>query len=264
VKQFAAIQGLLIKQPATLRDPAVQEELVAAAPDILVVVAYGLILPKTVLAIPRYGCINVHASLLPRWRGAAPIQYALLAGDTETGVSIMQMQAGIDTGPVLARQTCPIRPDDTTLSLQMRLATLGAELLLKTLPDMVAGKLHPTPQDNSQATYAPRIEKSMAVIDWSQSTQQLDGFIRAFNPWPVAVTHLDDTPIRIWQARPCTQHHDIDPGTILHAAADGIHTATGDGCLCLTKLQLPGKKTLEAKEILQAKGEFFRVGMRFS
>ncbi len=201
VKTCARAAGIPVHQPGSLRDPAVWAELTATAPDLLVVAAYGLILPPAVLAIPQLGCVNVHASLLPRWRGAAPIHRALMAGDAETGISIMRMEAGLDTGPVFARAACPIERGMTGGELHDRLAMLGAETLRAALPDLLASRLTPEPQDDALATYAAKLSKAEAELDWTQSALELERQVLAFNPYPVAQTWLEGQALRIWRAR---------------------------------------------------------------
>lgn len=246
VKARAQALNLPVFQPATLRDAAAQQQLRELAPDLMVVVAYGLILPQAVLDIPRHGCINIHASLLPRWRGAAPIQRAFLAGDQETGISIMQMEAGLDTGPVLQQIDCPIEAEDTAARLHDRLARLGVDGLLRTLQAVEAGTLRPVPQDETGVTYAAKIEKAEAALDWHQSAMDLSRRVRAFNPWPVAFSLLQGKAVRIWQARPQPAEVAAPPGTIVGAGAAGIDVATGRGILRVLELQWPGGKILTA------------------
>ncbi|HNW77312.1 MAG TPA: methionyl-tRNA formyltransferase [Candidatus Competibacteraceae bacterium] len=254
VKQHALAAALPVHQPVTLRDAAVQAELAALAPDLLVVAAYGLILPPAVLAIPRLGCINVHASLLPRWRGAAPIQRALLAGDAESGVCIMHMEAGLDTGPVYARAACPIARGTTAGVLQERLAVLGAETLLAVLPALLAGHLQPEPQDATLAVYAAKIDKAEATLDWSRPALDLERQVLAFNPAPVAQTPLDDgLMLRIWRARAEDEGSSAPPGTVLRETRESIVVATGAGVLHLLELQLPGGRPQPAAAFLNAR-----------
>ena len=252
LKVCAAAAGVPVYQPVTLRDAAAQAEFAALQPDLLVVAAYGLILPPAVLAIPRLGCINVHASLLPRWRGAAPIHWALLAGDVETGVSIMQMDAGLDTGPVLARTGYPIPRGITGGDLYERLARLGAETLLATLPDLLAGRLIPEPQNESLVTYAPKLDKAELELDWSRPALELERRVLAFNPYPVARTPLGDQTLRIWRAQAEVEPTTAPPGTVLREASDGIVVAAGSGVLRLTEVQLPGGRPLPVAAFLNA------------
>lgn len=262
VKRLALEAGLPLRQPTTLKDADVQAELHAWKADVMVVAAYGLILPPAVLGIPRLGCLNIHASLLPRWRGAAPIQRALLAGDGETGVSIMQMEAGLDTGPVLHTARTPIEGADTAASLHDRLAELGGRALLEALDGVAAGRLAPVPQNAAHATYAAKLEKAEAELDWTDSAADLDRRIRAFNPWPVAQTHLGDTVLRVWAARALPADHKAEPGTILGAGPDGIDVSTGAGVLRLERVQLPGKKPVTAAALLHGQAERFAPGRR--
>ena len=248
VKQCALRHGLHVEQPLKLRDPSAIEHLATFKPDVMVVVAYGLILPQAVLDIPELGCINIHASLLPRWRGAAPIHRAIAAGDAETGVTIMQMEAGLDTGPMLLERRESIRATDTTATLHDRLARLGAEAIVAALPDLANGTLRPRPQPADGVTYAAKITKEEARIDWSRPASQLDRQIRAFNPWPVAETTLRGDQLRIWSAMPMTQSSGASPGCVTQVDDDGIHVATGDGSLVLTQVQIAGRKAGAAVE----------------
>ncbi|AMX01194.1 methionyl-tRNA formyltransferase [Microbulbifer thermotolerans] len=266
VKQLAQQHEIPVYQPQSLRDEAAQAELAALNADLMVVVAYGLILPQAVLDTPRLGCVNVHASLLPRWRGAAPIQRAIEAGDAVSGVSIMQMEAGLDTGPVLVEKRCPITPADTGGSLHDKLAGLGGPALLEALEQLAAGTAVPRIQDDTKANYAAKISKEEARIDWLRPAEELDRQIRAFNPFPVCWTTCSDAKgkqrLRIYKAqleRGC--HRDI-PGTILSADAEGILVACGREALRLQLLQLPGKKALPAEEILKGYRALFAPGVR--
>ncbi len=264
VKQLAEDSGISVYQPTTLKDIAAQQQLADIPADVLVVVAYGLILPPAVLATPPLGCLNVHASVLPRWRGAAPIQRAIEAGDTSTGVTIMQMDAGLDTGDMLATNTCPIGPQSTAASLHDDLARLGPPLLLKVLGDLQNGRTHPQKQDNEEATYAAKIFKPEAKVDWQQSATVLDRRIRAFNPFPICFSTLGSERIRIWHARP--QSSDATrraPGTISRADEKGIVVACGENEIVIETLQLEGGKALSAQQILSAHRAKFTIGNQF-
>ncbi len=260
VKLAALDYGLPVEQPASLRDPAARERLAGLRPDLMIVAAYGLILPQSVLDLPRLGCVNIHASLLPRWRGAAPIQRAILAGDTETGVCLMRMEAGLDTGPVLACATTPIHAEDTGGTLHDRLADIGAGLLIGSLPDLLQGKLRAQPQDHDAATYASKVSKAEALLDWRKPARQLQRQVAAFNPWPVAHTRWHGEPLRIWRATVICESADAAPGTVLAAGRGGIDVATGEGCLRLLELQLPGGRVLAAEAFLR--GHSLKPGER--
>jgi methionyl-tRNA formyltransferase len=253
VKRLALAHGIPVEQPERLRDRRVQERLRGYAPDVMVVAAYGLILPKAVLEIPVHGCLNIHASLLPRWRGAAPIQRAILAGDAETGVTLMQMAPGLDTGDMLMKSRTPIGPADTAQDLHDRLATQGAELLLTGLEALAEGRLTPEPQNDAEATYAEKLSKAEAELDWSLPARGLDRRVRAFNPWPVAFTHLDGEPLRIWSARSVESAVTAVPGTVVAEGPEGIDVATGEGLLRLMRLQFPGGRPLDALEVLNSR-----------
>jgi len=257
VKQRALALGIPVEQPPTLKAPAAQQQLAAYAPDLMVVVAYGLILPQAVLDLPRLGCLNIHGSLLPRWRGAAPIQRAVLAGDERTGVSIMLMDAGLDTGPELLRRELAIGPRETAGELHDRLAQLGAQAIVTAAQGWAVGSIHATPQPAEGATYAAKIRKEEARIDWSQSADAIDRQVRAFVPWPVAETRLGDAQVRIWEACPVTGEIAAEshaaPGTVVQAAAGRIFVATGDGLLELLTVQFPGRKPLRARDILNSR-----------
>lgn len=253
VKARASAGQLAIEQPLNFKDAHAIERLAAHRPDLLIVVAYGLILPRAVLAIPRLGCLNIHASLLPRWRGAAPIQRAILAGDAETGVDIMQMEAGLDTGPVLLEARTPIGARDTGASLHDRLARLGAELLPRAIAGLASGELQPRPQPEVGVTYASKIQKEEARIDWRKSAVDLDRQVRAFNAWPVADTVLDGEQLRIWEAEPVADTVAAAPGTVLSANAEAIDVATGDGALRLMRVQAAGRKAVTAGEFARAR-----------
>ncbi|EKS1847207.1 methionyl-tRNA formyltransferase [Cronobacter muytjensii] len=260
VKVLAEENGLPVFQPKSLR-PVENQELVAALnADVMVVVAYGLILPEAVLAMPRLGCINVHGSLLPRWRGAAPIQRSLWAGDTQTGVTIMQMDKGLDTGDMLRKLTCPITAEDTSASLYDKLAQLGPQGLLATLSDLASGAVVPEKQDDAKATYAEKLSKEEARLDWMLSAVQLERCIRAFNPWPVSYFMIDDQPVKVWKASVLDQQSKAAPGTVLEAGKQGIQIATADGILNLEDLQPAGKKPMSAQDLLNSRREWFTPG----
>ncbi len=251
VKQLALEHDIPVCQPVSLRSDAAVEELADWQADLMVVVAYGLILPPAVLTLPRLGCINVHASLLPRWRGAAPIQRAILAGDAETGVTLMQMEAGLDTGPILASAPCPVRRDMTGGQLHDHLAGMGAVLLRENLERIARGELEPQPQDDALATYADKLDKREALIDWSLPAEQIGRKVRAFNPWPVAETRYAGKQLRIWEAQPLAVNGE-PPGRVLAAGKSGIDVACGEGVLRLLRVQLPGARALAAADFVNA------------
>ncbi len=257
VKQLALAHGLPLAQPRSLRldgrfaddAAAARQALQDAALDVLVVAAYGLILPEWVLTTPRHGCLNIHGSLLPRWRGAAPIQRAIEAGDTQTGITLMQMDAGLDTGAMLMKEATPITPDDTSATLHDRLAAIGARLVVQGLSDLARGALHPVPQPVEGVSYAHKIAKTEADIDWRQPAVVLERRLRAFDPFPGGATELAGQPVKVWRAR-------VVPGTGLPgrrlAAGEGrLVVACGEGALDLLELQLPGGKRITAREFLQ-------------
>jgi methionyl-tRNA formyltransferase len=253
---------LPVFQPKSLRPEENQHLVADLNADVMVVVAYGLILPKAVLDMPRLGCINVHGSLLPRWRGAAPIQRSLWAGDNETGVTIMQMDVGLDTGDMMYKIACPIEADDTSASLYDKLAQLGPQGMLTTLQQMAEGSAKREMQDESLVTYAEKLSKEEARLDWSLSAVQLERCIRAFNPWPVSYFTIDDQPVKVWQATVLEQNANAEPGTIVHADKHGIQVATAEGILNLTQLQPAGKKPMSAQDLLNSRREWFTPGNR--
>ncbi len=252
IKRLAETQGLAVFQPATLKEVEAQQRLAALRPELMVVVAYGLLLPQAVLDIPRLGCVNLHASLLPRWRGAAPIQRALLAGDSATGVCLMQMEAGLDSGPVLAEVRTPIAADETGGSLHDRLSQLAGELLMQQLPYLAAGERQARRQDEALVTYAHKLDKREAAIDWHQPARQIERQVRAFNPWPVAQARYQGQPLRVWRAR-VGAGPEAAPGTVVASGKQGIDVACAEGCLRLCEVQLPGGKRLDAAAFLNAR-----------
>jgi methionyl-tRNA formyltransferase len=266
VKQLALELGLPLSQPARLREEAERAPLESWSPELLVVAAYGLILPTAVLTLPRLGCINVHASLLPRWRGAAPIQRAILAGDAVTGVTIMQMEAGLDTGPMLAQQPLAIESVMTSGQLQNRLASLGADLLMRTLGSLEAGSLEAVPQPSLGVTYATKIVKAEALIDWRDSAANIERKVRAFDPWPVAETRWQGQQLRVWEARAITDQGDgaatavAPPGEVVPGNRGQLLVRCGSGVLGIGRLQLSGRRVLSAEEFLRGQPT---VGMRF-
>jgi len=256
VKQAALDAGIAVEQPESLKSVEAQNTLSAYRPDLLVVVAYGLILPRKVLAVPLLGCWNVHASLLPRWRGAAPIQRAILAGDGESGVDLMQMEAGLDTGPVLLQRRTPIARDDTGGSLHDRLAALGAEVLAEGLRRTLAGEqLVATPQPEEGVTYAHKLDKAEAKLDFSRSALELERQVRAFDPWPVAEGEIAGERLRIWAAHALVLDHQGAPGSVLAAGREGIDLACADGALRVTALQRAGGKRIGAADYLNSRPE---------
>jgi methionyl-tRNA formyltransferase len=256
VKTLALNYKLPIYQPRSLKESHEQEILANLQADVMVVAAYGLLLPYAVLHAPRLGCINIHPSLLPRWRGAAPIQRTIFAGDTETAITIMQMDEGLDTGPMLLVKPYTLTENETSQTLHDKLAKLGAQALLETLALLSQDKITPKPQDNDFATYAHKISKEEALIDWTRPAIELDREIRAFNPWPVAYTTWQSQNLRIWEAKVLPQQkNDAEPRTILQASAQGIDVATGVDTLRLLKVQLPGGKVLSAADFYNAKRE---------
>jgi len=261
VKQLALRHGIALYQPERLKDPSSHDPIQAAVEsnqaDLLVVAAYGLILPQAVLDLPRLGCINIHASLLPRWRGAAPIQRAIQEGDRETGITIMRMDAGLDTGAMLLQRALPIAPDDTAASLHDKLAALGGELIVAALTRF--DTLQPVAQPEAGVTYASKIGKAEAALDWNRSAQQLANQVRAFNPFPGATALYNGTPLKIWRASALPGNG--APGMVLEVSEKGIRVACGVGTLSLTELQRPGSKRLPVKDFLH--GFAATVGTRF-
>lgn len=249
VKQLALQHGLPLHQPPSLKSEEARQPILEARPDVMVVAAYGLILPQSVLDIPRLGCLNIHASLLPRWRGAAPIQRALLAGDTETGVTIMRMEAGLDTGPMLLKESLPIAAGDSAGSLHDKLASLGARLVVEALARLERGGLPGEIQPEEGVTYAAKLDKNEAALDWRLPAVQLERAVRAFNPFPGATAQLDGQAIKVWAAKPVSQTGEA--GCILAVGSDGVVVACGDGALRLTELQKAGGKRLPVADFLR-------------
>lgn len=259
VKQLALQHGIAVYQPQTLRDPAAQAELAALTPDLMVVVAYGLILPQVVLDTPRLGCINSHASILPRWRGAAPIQRAIEAGDASSGVTVMQMEAGLDTGPMLLKVTTTITAEDTGGSLHDRLATLGSQAVVEAVTRLAAGGLRGEVQDDSLATYAHKLNKDEARLDWSRPAVELERLVRAFNPWPICHSTLNGEALKVHAAQ--LGEGQGAPGSVLDADKSGLTVACGEGALRLTRLQLPGGKPLSFADLYNSRREQFAPGL---
>jgi methionyl-tRNA formyltransferase len=250
VKELALERGLVVEQPDKLRDPAVVERLRALGPEAIVVAAYGKILPKALLDVPPRGAINVHASLLPRYRGAAPIQRAILAGDTQTGITIMQMNERMDAGDILLHEAVPIQQDDTSDTLGARLSAVGTRLLVGVLDGLARGDVVPRKQNEDEATLAPMVRKEEGIVDWRRGAAEIARAVRAFSPWPSASTKLAGRSLKIHRAAPLAAAANVVPGTVLLAAGDRFEVATGDGCLALLEVQLEGKRRLTAREFL--------------
>lgn len=261
VKQLAEQRGIPVMQPASLKSEESCEKIAELRADVMVVAAYGLILPKTVLQIPRLGCLNIHASLLPRWRGAAPIQRAILEGDSETGITIMQMDAGLDTGDMLVKRKCAIESNDTAQSLHDKLADLGAEAIIEALRALEKGRLIPEKQNADLATYAAKLTKSEAKLDWARDAQQLERAVRGYYPFPIAYAVFGETPLKILRCS-LGKGNSAEPGTVVAADKDQITVACGNGVLALELLQKPGGKPLPVAQFVQ--GFPIRTGDRFS
>jgi len=264
VKALALENDIAVLQPKSLRDETAQQALAALNADIMVVVAYGLILPKVVLDTPRLGCINVHGSILPRWRGAAPIQRALWAGDAETGVTIMQMDIGLDTGDMLLKTQLTIEDTDTSATLYEKLAEQGPSALVEALAGIAAETLPAEKQDESLANYAEKLSKEEAQIDWSKSAVALWREIRAFNPWPVSHYQHAGNTLKVWQSHVSDNTSTAAAGTVISADKNGIEVATGDGVLTITTMQLPGKKPLSVADILNSRADWFTPGTQLN
>jgi methionyl-tRNA formyltransferase len=251
VKQFALRHDLPVLQPVTLKSEGVRHSIAALKAEVMVVSAYGLIIPKAVLQLPSHGCLNIHASLLPRWRGAAPIQRAILAGDKETGITIMQMDEGLDTGDMLLRQSCPIVADENSQTLHDKLAAMGANSILEALKLLQENRLVPVKQDNDAACYAAKLTRSEAQIDWRLEARQIERAVRAYNPYPVSHSNLKGMPIKIWQAALRTDKHG-SPGKVIETHKNGITVACGKDALFLEKLQRSGGKPQPAEQFMQS------------
>lgn len=263
VKESALLYQLPVYQPTSLKSSYEEDRLARFQADVMVVAAYAMLLPAPILRIPRLGCINIHPSLLPRWRGAAPIQRTIFAGDTITGVSIMQMDQGLDTGPILLQRQYVLDPEETSQSLHDKLAHLGADALIETLNLLAQSQIEAKPQDNTATTYAHKISKEEALIDWMRPAEELAYEIRAFNPWPVAYTSWNGQNLRIWKAKTIVNDQQAEPRTIIHAGRDGIDIATGKGVLRLLEVQLPGGKILPIADFYNAKHDVLIVGKHF-
>ncbi len=261
IKLLALQRGLPVEQPRTLRNEETQAKLRAYAPDLIVVAAYGLILPQAVLDIPKHGSINTHASLLPRWRGAAPIAHAILAGDTRTGITLMQMEAGLDTGPIVAVREVPIEAQDTTGSLTEKLSQIAAALLVETLPAWLEGQIAPRPQPEEGVTYAAMVKKEDGLIQWSRPAAEIERAVRAYNPWPSAFTYWNSALLKIWRAEALDRQAAEAPGTVLQL--DGrVAVSTGEGVLLPVEVQLAGKRAMSMNEFLRGQRGF--VGSRLA
>ena len=264
VKNIALENNIPVYQPENFKSDEAKQELADLNADIMVVVAYGLLLPQVVLDTPRLGCINVHGSILPRWRGAAPIQRSIWAGDKETGVTIMQMDIGLDTGDMLSIATLPIEATDTSASMYEKLAGLGPDALVECLADIASGKAVAEKQDDELANYAKKLSKEEARINWSDDAAHIERCVRAFNPWPMSHFEAAENSIKVWQSRVAEQSSDKPAGTILQADKTGIYVATGQGVLVLEQLQVPGKKAMSVQDILNSRASWFEVGTQLS
>ncbi|CAK1902169.1 10-formyltetrahydrofolate:L-methionyl-tRNA(fMet) N-formyltransferase [Vibrio crassostreae] len=264
VKNIALENNIPVYQPENFKSDEAKQELAELNADIMVVVAYGLLLPQVVLDTPRLGCINVHGSILPCWRGAAPIQRSIWAGDKETGVTIMQMDIGLDTGDMLSIATLPIEATDTSASMYEKLAGLGPDALVECLADIASGKAVAEKQDDELANYAKKLSKEEARINWSDEAAHIERCVRAFNPWPMSHFEAAENSIKVWQSRVADQTSDKPAGTILQADKTGIYVATGQGVLVLEQLQVPGKKAMSVQDILNSRASWFEVGTQLS
>lgn len=260
VKQIAMEHGIDVYQPESFKNEQAQQELARLNADVMIVVAYGQLLPKVVLDTPRLGCINIHFSILPRWRGAAPIQRAIWAGDQEAGVTIMQMDVGLDTGDILKIAKIPVEPNDTSSTMFAKLAQLGPQALLECLTEINQGKVIATPQDDAQANYAKKLSKEEARIQWAESAEHIERCVRAFNPWPVSHFEVQEQTVKVWQSHVRYDETTAQPGTIVQADKNGIVVATGQGQLVLEHIQIPGKKAMPVADVLNSKASWFEVG----
>ncbi|CAH1525408.1 10-formyltetrahydrofolate:L-methionyl-tRNA(fMet) N-formyltransferase [Vibrio owensii] len=260
VKTIALEHDIPVYQPENFKSDEAKQELADLNADIMVVVAYGLLLPQVVLDTPKLGCINVHGSILPRWRGAAPIQRSIWAGDAETGVTIMQMDIGLDTGDMLKIATLPIEASDTSASMYEKLAGLGPDALIDCLADIATGQAEPVKQDDELANYAKKLSKEEARINWNDDAAHIERCVRAFNPWPMSHFEAAENSIKVWQSRVEEQTSDKPAGTIVQADKTGIYVATGNGTLVLEQLQVPGKKAMSVQDILNSRASWFEVG----
>ncbi|MEO0443064.1 MAG: methionyl-tRNA formyltransferase [Pseudomonadota bacterium] len=264
VKQLAMANALKVLQPPSLKDKATQQLLAEHRADVMVVVAYGLLLPEAVLEIPRFGCLNVHGSILPRWRGAAPIQRALAAGDDLTGVTIMQMDVGLDSGDMLLKRECAIDPDETSASLHDKLMQLGAPALLEVLSQLPSGSLRPQKQNHSQANYAEKISKQEALIDWSKAAVFVERSIRAYNPFPIAYSFVNGQRIKIYKSQVENTTQAFDAGEILALDESGLLVGCGQQALRILQLQVPGKKPMSIIDIINGYSDSFPIGAHFA
>lgn len=264
VKTIALTHNIPVYQPENFKSDEAKQELTALNADIMVVVAYGLLLPQAVLDTPRLGCINVHGSILPRWRGAAPIQRSIWAGDANTGVTIMQMDIGLDTGNMLNIATLPIEPTDTSASMYEKLANLGPDALINCLAEIATGKAVATKQNDEQANYAKKLSKEEAKINWNDSAEHIERCIRAFNPWPMSHFSVADNDIKVWQSRVDDSPTEKPAGTIIKADKTGIYICTGHKVLVLEQLQVPGKKAMSVQDILNSRATWFKVGTQLT
>ncbi len=264
VKELALEHSIPVYQPENFKSDEAKQELVALNADLMVVVAYGLLLPQVVLGTPRLGCINVHGSILPRWRGAAPIQRSIWAGDAETGVTIMQMDIGLDTGDMLKIATLPIEANDTSASMYEKLAGLGPQALVECLTDIANGTAVAEKQDDEMANYAKKLSKEEARINWNDDAAHIERCVRAFNPWPMSHFEVAENSIKVWQSRVVDQSTNKPAGTIIQADKTGIYIATGNGVLALEQLQVPGKKAMSVQDILNSRASWFEVGTQLT